>query len=32
MGATGGSAATNGQIAFGRHYEYGQPHSAIFAL
>ena len=32
MGATGGSAATNGQIAFGRHYEYGQPHSAIFAM
>ena len=33
MGATGGSAATtNGQIAFGRHPEYGQPHSAIFAM
>src|SRR5215207_1968835 len=32
MGATGGSAATNGQIAFGRHYEYGQPQSAIFAM
>src|SRR5215207_2313426 len=32
MGATGGSAATNGRIAFGRHPEYGQPQSAIFAM